>query len=417
MCSDAETIAALQAENEALKAENAHLQQQVTELRQNQTLFQEILDNLPVAIYVKDMRDERYLIVSRHGASLTHHTPAQMVGKHDDDLFGEDLVKRRRNQEHQIITTGSAIEQEELIQRNGELQVLHSITFPIYDTQGTIYAVGGISMDITEQKNALQELRTFETLVEKAPDGIFAAGLDGKVTYANPAFRTMYGYQNSEVLGVDIATFAQHDQARVDRLIELLLSHGRWQGSVTHQRKDGTTFPVQVTTFLIYDSIGNPQAIISMHHDLTEQVAQEQERTHLQQQIIEAQRAAIRELSTPLIPLSDSVVMLPLVGTIDSDRAQLVMETLLEGIAHYQVAFAILDITGVSVVDTQVAQAFLQAARAVRLLGAQVILTGISPVIAQTLVQLGADLSGIVTRSTLQAGIMYALQSETPNLS
>jgi ligand-binding sensor protein/anti-anti-sigma regulatory factor len=135
----------------------------------------------------------------------------------------------------------------------------------------------------------------------------------------------------------------------------------------------------------------------------------EQERVRLHAQVVEAQQAAIRELSTPLLPLADRVVALPLVGSIDSTRAQAVMETLLEGVAHYRAEFAIVDITGVSVVDTQVAQALVNAARAVRLLGAQVVLTGIGPALAQTLVHLGADLSDIITRGNLQAGIAYAL--------
>jgi nitrate/nitrite transport system substrate-binding protein len=130
----------------------------------------------------------------------------------------------------------------------------------------------------------------------------------------------------------------------------------------------------------------------------------------LAQQVIDAQRDALRELSTPLIPISDDVVIMPLIGTIDSQRAQQVMETLLEGVARHQSRLVILDITGVHVVDTQVAQAFIQAAQAVRLLGAQVMLTGIQPQIAQTLVGLGVDLSGIQTQGTLQAGIASALR-------
>jgi anti-anti-sigma regulatory factor len=101
---------------------------------------------------------------------------------------------------------------------------------------------------------------------------------------------------------------------------------------------------------------------------------------------------------------------MPLLGTIDSQRAQMVMETLLEGVAQNQATLAILDITGVPVVDTQVAQALVSAARAVRLLGAQVMLTGIQPQIAQTLVHLGVDLGGISTRGSLQSGILDALR-------
>jgi anti-anti-sigma regulatory factor len=160
---------------------------------------------------------------------------------------------------------------------------------------------------------------------------------------------------------------------------------------------------------------GEIYAVGGISTDMTERKRAEEERTILQQQIIDAQQAAIRELSTPLLPLAEHVIALPLVGSIDSSRAQQVMETLLEGIAAYQADVAIVDITGVKVVDTQIAQMLLQTARAVRLLGAQIILTGISSALAQTLVHLGADLSGVITRSTLQQGIAWALHDSLSN--
>ncbi len=129
--------------------------------------------------------------------------------------------------------------------------------------------------------------------------------------------------------------------------------------------------------------------------------------------MIAAQQAALRELSTPLIPITEGVVAMPLIGSIDSGRAQLVIETLLSGVASLRAETTILDITGVPVVDTQVANALLRAAQAVKLLGARVILTGIRPEVAQTLVGLGVDLSGIITRGTLQDGIAEALGRQT----
>lgn len=136
-----------------------------------------------------------------------------------------------------------------------------------------------------------------------------------------------------------------------------------------------------------------------------------QERERLQTELITMQEAKLRELSTPLIPLSQHTVLLPLIGSIDPQRAQMILEVLLEGVASYQAEIAIVDITGVSVVDTNVAHALIQAAHAVKLLGGSVILTGIGPSMAQTLVSLGVDLSSIVTRGSLQHGIAYALQS------
>jgi anti-anti-sigma regulatory factor len=117
----------------------------------------------------------------------------------------------------------------------------------------------------------------------------------------------------------------------------------------------------------------------------------------------------LRELSTPLMPISDDVVAMPLVGAIDTWRAQQIMEELLQGIAHHHAQIAIVDITGVAVVDQHVAHALVRTAQAAQLLGAQVVLTGIRPDVAQTLVTLGVDLGSLVTRPNLQSGIAYAL--------
>jgi rsbT co-antagonist protein RsbR len=127
------------------------------------------------------------------------------------------------------------------------------------------------------------------------------------------------------------------------------------------------------------------------------------------EQLIHQQAARIRELSTPIIPVHNGVLILPLVGAIDSYRAGQIMETLLEGIGREQADVVIIDITGVPMVDTGVGNYLLQAARAARLLGSRVVLVGISAEIAQTIVQLGVDLSDITTHADLQAGIAYAL--------
>jgi rsbT co-antagonist protein RsbR len=175
------------------------------------------------------------------------------------------------------------------------------------------------------------------------------------------------------------------------------------------QRQDGSIIPVDAKGFVTRDEAGNIVAVIGLFRDLREQYRQEEERAALQQQVIDAQHDTLRELSTLLIPLSNNVVLMPLIGTIDSQRAQQVLETLLDGVAQHQAELVILDITGVSLVDTQVAQAFIQAAQAVKLLGAQVMLTGIQPQIVQTLIHLGIDLSTIQTRGSLQAEIAAAL--------
>ena len=123
-----------------------------------------------------------------------------------------------------------------------------------------------------------------------------------------------------------------------------------------------------------------------------------------------AQSRLIRELSSPVVPIYEGVLIMPLIGTIDSYRAGQIMEAALERIVAYQAEFLILDITGVPMVDTSVANHLLQMARAVMLLGARVVLVGIGAEIAQTMVQLGLDMSAITTMANLQAGIAYVIE-------
>ncbi len=130
---------------------------------------------------------------------------------------------------------------------------------------------------------------------------------------------------------------------------------------------------------------------------------------HARDKVVYAQASQIRTLSSPIIPIHNSILVLPLVGTIDSTRAGQIMEALLEGISTHQADEVIIDITGVSTVDSDVANYLLQAARAACLLGSHVILSGISPHIAQTMVYLDVDMSDMMTCANLQASISYAL--------
>ena len=143
--------------------------------------------------------------------------------------------------------------------------------------------------------------------------------------------------------------------------------------------------------------------ITPMRDGIVETYAKTWERT------VQLQKIALQELSASLIPVFDKISVMPLVGTIDTERAKLIMENLLEGIVKHRAEVVILDITGVPVVDTMVAHHIIQAADAVRLVGAKCMLVGIRPEIAQTIVTLGINLKDFTTTSTLQRGVEQAL--------
>lgn len=171
--------------------------------------------------------------------------------------------------------------------------------------------------------------------------------------------------------------------------------------------------PVWVHTLLIpnFEPDGTISSITSIGRDVTAQKLAEQraeEDYRAQQALIEQQALTLAQVSTPMLSISDSTVVMPLIGSIDSQRASFLFETLLNGVSSSRARNVILDITGVPVVDTQVANVIIQAAQSVRLLGAEVILSGIRPEVAQVLVSLGIDFNQINTRSTLRAAIASA---------
>ncbi|MFF7356722.1 MULTISPECIES: STAS domain-containing protein [Streptomyces] len=127
------------------------------------------------------------------------------------------------------------------------------------------------------------------------------------------------------------------------------------------------------------------------------------------EELIARQRQQLLEVATPVINLWEGVVAVPLIGTLDSARSQVVMESLLEGIVTQRARYAILDITGVPTVDSLVAQHLMKTVAAARLMGAECIVSGIRPAIAQTIVQLGIDLGSVPTRASLADALAYAL--------
>ena len=127
--------------------------------------------------------------------------------------------------------------------------------------------------------------------------------------------------------------------------------------------------------------------------------------------VIARQSREISEISTPVVRVWQGVIVAPLIGMLDTQRAQQFTERLLTRVVETRSSVALVDITGVPMVDTHTAQYLLEAIAAVRLLGAQLVLTGVRPTIARTLVHLGIDLEGVVTRASLEAGLRFAMES------
>lgn len=147
-----------------------------------------------------------------------------------------------------------------------------------------------------------------------------------------------------------------------------------------------------------------------LQQELADRMRSEQARTVLQEEIIRVQTARLAEMATPVIPITDEIMVMPLIGTVDAQRAHQVLQTALSGASSHRAKVVILDITGMTKIDGAVAQTLVSTASALRLLGSRMILTGLRAEFAQLLVGLDIELGAILTHSTLQRGIAHAYQ-------
>ena len=373
-------------------------------------VFRDIVHNTPVPIgKVPFQADPRFDYVNPAHCQFFGYTP--------DELIGMPLVQEFAEDPDYIMSLfGICLEQGVW---QGELRYRHKdgSTIPtyltanvLYDETGAPYSVVGFARDLRQQKQQEAQLRSFQMLVESTPDAVIITDHTERIIYANPATESMLDYPPSVVGRPGRSIIYAEDQDHIAYLVNQTLARGYVYDRIRYIRGNGEVIPVQLSGFALRDEEGQPIGFASINRDLTEEQRVAAERQALQAQIIAAQQALVRELSTPLMPIVDGVVVIPIIGSVDSQRAQAIMETTLEGITAYTADVVILDITGVRVVDTQVAGALLRTAQAAQLLGTEVVLTGISAEIAQTLVQIGADLGHIVAQSSLQQGIAYAIE-------
>lgn len=380
-------------------------------LERSEARFRALVENITVATLIHQDGHIRY--VNPVTEALTGYTSQQSQTMSIADFVHPDFhqimwqhaeARQRGEQalfryEIKIITSSGAERWVELTS--------HGIEF---EGQSAVLVT---ALDVTERKQMIESVQRsearFRTLIEQNAVATLIH-TNGQVLYANPAAEGLAGYTLSELLTLSVWEIIHPDF----RAIVQTRSSARLKGEqVTSRyeikivRKDGMERWVDLTASPV--EFEGQTAILVTFLDITEQKHHAEERIRLQSAILQARESALRELSTPLIPITDQIMVMPLIGRLDADRVQQVMETLVQGVATHSTQVAIVDLTGVPVADSHVVNVLMQAARAVQLLGAEVILTGIRPDIAQRLIELNSNLSGIITRSTLQAGIAYAV--------
>lgn len=202
------------------------------------------------------------------------------------------------------------------------------------------------------------------------------------------------------------------DRARVRQETAESYARGDLRGVQEYRlhTRTGGLLHLHVRYTILRDERGEAIAWQAFSLDVTAKRAAEAARDRMQAELIRGQAELLSELSTPLMPISDQVVAMPLIGRIDGPRMERVIDVLLRGVSQLRARFAIVDITGVPEVDAEVARALLRAARATRLLGVEMVITGVRPEVAQAFCALDERLDHVATLATLQTGVAYAMR-------
>ncbi|MDC3953019.1 PAS domain S-box protein [Polyangium jinanense] len=354
---------------------------------------------------------------SEEAARLLGYSRQQALGMLITDLMGthKRTPEELRQWADRMMSQPTATMRAQYMTSDGRaLQVQWSHTV-LCDAEGQPTEVLSEVEDVTDQQATERALRDSQRLLlavlDNTPSYVFVKDMQGRFLLVNRQVEAYLGKSRAEIAGLtDYDIFSRDVAAFFHRQDEEALRTGRaMQYEQTLPSPDGPLSYLALK-FPVLDAQANPMAIAVICTDITERRRAEEEQALLRDQVIEAQKAALRELSTPLMPLAEGVVALPLVGAIDAQRAEEIMDTLLDGVNRYGAHTAILDVTGVRNMDIDVAGALVRAARAAELLGARVVITGIRGELAQTLVHLGEGFGGLTTRSTLRAGIAWALR-------
>lgn len=243
--------------------------------------------------------------------------------------------------------------------------------------------------------------------------------LDGLLVGSNRAAEDFWGVPRSNVIGQ--LNVLQNRQTMAQGIDQIFTRVGRGERVVNPPRQykaeptgffayeHGEERWVSTTFFPLRDGTGTISYVMSFVHDMTVEVEQAQAIETTRREVA-TQRQLIAELASPVVRVWDGILAVPIIGVLDGPRAVAIMDTLLDEIVAHQAETVIIDITGMTIVDALVAGYLLNTARACRLLGSVVALVGIRSDVAQALTGLGVDMSRLVTRSNLQAGIVWAFE-------
>ncbi|MFZ6179258.1 STAS domain-containing protein [Nannocystis pusilla] len=277
--------------------------------------------------------------------------------------------------------------------------------YPLRGADGAIVGAAMLAIDVTRDLTTVRQAQMLRELVNNLPTNVFAVDPRGVCEISEGGMLAQIGLKPGQNVGVNI--FEAYN-ATIPDLADAMAAAFRGETRVIEFSFGDSLY--SQTTLPRRDAQGNYAGAYCIASDITER-RRDEELLRAQMRIIQEQKEAIVRLSSPIIEVGHDALAVPLVGSLDEQRAATIMHGLLEAIAHKRARFAILDLTGVDTVDPTSAEHLIRIIHSVRLLGAQAIITGIRPPIARIMAELGLDLSRLNTLRSLQDALRYCGES------
>ncbi|MDJ0888450.1 MAG: PAS domain S-box protein [Desulfobacterales bacterium] len=274
---------------------------------------------------------------------------------------------------------------------------------PIFDVDGRPLKIVKFATDVTATKLQNAEYEGKVEAIGRA-QAVIEFALDGTVITANDNFLRIFGYDLDEIVGKHHRLFCSPGYAETPEYAEFWqkLARGEYHAAEFKRvHKNGSEVWLQASYNPIFDVEGKPFKVVKFASDITREV--------------EARSLALLEMSTPVTKIWDGVLFAPIVGIVDSKRCHDIMNKALTSIVDQRARTLMLDIGGVGIVDTAVANHLIKIAKAAVLMGCKTIISGISPAIAQTITELGIDLGSIQTTSTIESALRQAITGVDPS--
>jgi methyl-accepting chemotaxis protein len=294
----------------------------------------------------------------------------------------------------QKLARGEFVEAEfKRFAKGGEEIWLRASYNPVLDGDGNPIRIVKFATDVTASKLMTAEYQSKINAIERS-QAVIEFELDGTVITANENFLKIFGYRLEEVVGQHHRIFCDPGYAESREYGQFWQRLGRGEydaGEFKRIGKDGSDIWLQASYNPILDIEGRPVKVVKFASDITMEV--------------EKRSLALLEMSTPVTKIWDGVLFAPIVGIVDSKRSVDIMNKALSSIADTRASTLLLDIGGVAIVDTAVANHLIKIAKAAVLMGCKTIISGISPSIAQTIAELGIDLGSIQTTSTIESAL------------